>query len=61
MTKKELLRRLGNLDEKLEDLQEQIEMLEDERGALIKKIQGYDEEAEDRLYDEFEERRRARI
>lgn len=65
MTKKEIYKRMDRIDELIEDLEDeigairgQIEDLEDEGMELEEKLRSYDEEAEDRLYDEFEERRK---
>lgn len=61
MTKKEIYKRMDRISEKIDDLSDQMRDLEDERDELIELLNDYNEEAEaeDRKYDEFEERRKA--
>lgn len=60
MTLIEIYDRLDRISEKIDNLVDRIGDLEDEENKLMELLKDYDEEAKDRAYDEFEERRRAR-
>lgn len=66
MTKKELYKRIDEIEERIknfqetiDELHEKIDELEDEQSRLVRELNGYDEEAEDDRLDRWEEERRA--
>ena len=60
MTLIEIYDRLDRISEKIDNLVDRIGDLENEENKLMELLKDYDEEAKDRAYDEFEERRGAR-